>query len=956
MPFPSALSTANQTTKRNGIQSAIRYSARLVPTVQMQLNPSANASGASGASISYSAVLQGGTSSVLTGMTVYITPSSDYRSDLINKPEACLRTYIRKAPTSDTVYIGWTAFQWTTASYVTIVDNFEPHLKKTRVVGTTIYKNVDIPHRNPLPRITDFYATVTLTTTGSANVSPTPTFTAMDSGASISSYSWATIVNGTVTTGVSTSATPTFNLATGIHWLYVTVMDSFGNTNWFAVLTVVVSENYDSVVDALLIGDVVNDLAGGIQASVTTEKTLTDDIPASAAIVFDDIIYKDNTREQVVKCFGWLDADVQQEIVADSISGIRLGYSTAIHGIRPMTEHLRMPAYPFRFASNPNEWGEVSRCTVYDSIWYAISEHSTIANVAAVDFPSDYTDYQYNPGIQVPEGTVFDTLDQLAFFASGALINYSPHGELFFRQSLIYAPSSSDRDAATVYATYTTGDGSATRINRPPLNKFPLSAIQAGFATFNTTTNKPRIYNSLAPANETPTALLETLDSVIMTKNLSDANANTEAGKLAINHYFASVQTTSVIADFIAGYTTLEASSHQWHKFSIASTETLDGQSFDSNTRLLCTQVSSSYDVNTWGIVVAAQFREETDGGDNYSRETKFVPLDTTQAFPTYPNGNYSPFLDDFENPSDVYGSDFDEQREGWEDPTLPPELAPEESAPGANVIDTVYVPFRGGAINSNFTSVLNDTYIVQVTGVASIGGDGWCETFDFRDSEHSFEQVETGDRDDVTWTNGSGYEGAGASPGKSVNVRRDFETDASGQSITYTVTFDNSNIPDDDWRYKLLTYSGALLVQVSADSSQSTQTLVATSTEGLWIFADDRSVANNRTYPGYFQQVKAEGLGSNPFNINPCSSAGNLQGDAFFEGFQDDGTPTAYTGQGGLNLDGSGIVHANDYSSEHVYEFTVTGTGNVFAWSFTDNDGDYAENENKYIQVTISQ
>lgn len=966
MPFRTALSTAQQTAKRSGIYSAIRYVAVNTPVVQLQFRPSANANGQAAAQIGFSTTLQGNVNKVLVGMTVYVTPTSDYRSDLINQPENCLKTYVRKSPTSAILYIGWTAFQWTTASYVTVVSNFEPALKKTRLIGTTIYKDVDVTYREPLPRIYDWYHDVAVTSGSTINYSLAPTFQAMASGAAISSYTWATIINGTVTTGVSTSATPTFSLSLGVHWLHCTVTDDNGNTNWIAVLIAVVPDSYNSVVTELVAGTVTNNLTSGIEAEITTTVDISDIMPGSAAIIFDDIVYKGNWREQVVKAFGWLDGEVEQAIAGDTQYGLRTEYRTRLLGIRAVAQTLRIPAFPFKYNAAPATWGQVARCTVYDAIWYALSEHSTIASLAAIDFPTSYTDFQYNPGIQIPDGAILDSVDSLAFFASGGMVNHSPNGELYFRQSLLYATSG--RGSAVVYATYTSEDGLAQRILHPPVNRFPLSAIRAGYATYNTTTNTPRVYNSLAPAESTPTALQETLDGIIMTKNLSDANANTEAGKLTINHFFASVEAAGVSAELIAGYSTVIPSCFQWHKFDIGVGETLDGTRLDSNTRFLCTQVSSRFDKDTWGIVNSAEFREETDGGSNYARETDFVPLGTTATYPTYPPGTYSVYLDDFDIPSDTYGDDYDGQRQGWEDPTVDPETGAENGTP-LDGTEIVYVPLTGGVVQTSLVTTLSASYLLRVTGSGRIGSTNWCYSIPL-----------DGWVQDATRLRGEYQAGVGlvgtdgiffATAGRSVNMYKDLgvsvpynriEVDYSLQKNVYSpASVDAIALYNDDHAGTVITPALESADAVDGDN----QTFVISSSGTLttiYVAASSMvdSFAPYSPYGGYIKvhAVRIYGEGDSPFGEENCSGVGQgnpVRGDAVYYTEDEWETTTKFPNGSGLYLDGAAITNTADFNAGHVYELTVTGTGDVFDFSFTDGyDSNYANNQNAYLQVEI--
>jgi hypothetical protein len=992
MPFPSSLSGANQTTKRGGILSATRYIAALTPTVQLQFNPSVASTGKPAALITRSTQLSGSHNNLLYGMTVYITPSSDYLSDLKNRPEECLKTYVREvAPTSTVVYIGWTAYQWTTGHYVTVVSNFEPHQKKTRVFNGAIYKNVSVAYRPPMPRITDLYAMLTVTSAANANVSPTPTEEAMASGASISSRTWAVIENGVVTKAVSTSATPTFNLDLGIHWLHLTTTDSNGIANWFAVMVVICPANFSSVVNLDLVASQVNsDLNNGIKVGFNSPDSVSALVPGSAALVFSNLNYADASTAQVIEAFGWLDGETSLELAGDEEFGRRLSYDTSVVGIKEAAQTIRIPGFPFGYDVSPSAWGEVERSTVYDAIWYAASEHSTVANLAAFKFPTSYTNYQYNPAIQIPEGTLFDSLSTLAFFASGGQINYAPQGDLVFEQSLLYVTSSATRDSAVVYATYTptSKDITVFRATRPPVNKFALASIQAGLATWNTTTNTPRVYNSIAPADETPAALLEKLDGIIMVKNLTDAQAKVEAGKLAVNHFFASVQSPIVSAEFPSGWITICASSLQWHKFGIAVTDTLDGTLYDTNTRFICTSVSSTYDPEQGGMLVSAEFREETDGGDNYAQETTFVPIDTSLAYPTYPLGEFSPYLSDFETPSDYYGSGYDETHEGYEDPTLPPETASENASPGAGVAEILYVPLTGGAIGSATTSVNGDDYLLRISGKGRIAeesaGGEWCYRFDFRDNDGGFVASTSPASSTIlgTYVAGDGWtytdvvsathfvRGLSIDYTLSLGTSRNYTSFIVEYSYTYGhlgVNFLPVDNPTTEmWRFRnggsglptltvaTLSSGGFQGTNKTWEISHPTGTYLGSSATFQFCAETSNDNVVPKTYDGTItvHAIEVHGTGANPFPSNNCGV--EVIGDALWYAGEDV-PPDTYAAGGGLLLNGTSLVHALEYNPSGTYEVEVTGDGNQFVFSFNDNyDGDATNNQNANIKVEI--
>lgn len=959
MPLPTILSGANQTTRRGGVYYQTRRAVKHIPTIQLQFTPSSNASSAA-AQIAFATPSSGSIDNLLIGMTVYVTPTSDYQSDLINQPENCLKTMVRQAPSANLLYINWTAFRWTTAHTVTVVDNFEAHPLTTRISGTTILKNVDEAYRAPNPRIDDLYATLIVTSGSAANVSPTPSEEAMASGATIASRTWAIIENGVVAKAVSTSATPTFNLDVGTHWLHLTTTDSNGNSNWFAAFIAIVPDTYDSVVTNLIAGQINSDLNRGLIAGFNAVDSVSDLVPGTAGLIFDDITYLDDSTEQVIRAFGWFDGQVTLGHVGDEQYGELTTYDSSLIGIHEAAQHIRLPGLPFKYNAAPSVWGRVTRCTVYDAIWYAASEHSTVPNIAAFDFPASYTNYQYDPSLQIPEGVLFDSLNTLAFFASGGMVAFAPEGDVIFDQSLLYATSDTVRDNAPVYATYDSRmDASSTVVTRPPTNKFSLSSVRAGYATQNTTTGLPRVYQSLAPAEDTPAALQEPLDGIILDKNLSDTNAKIAAGKLTANHFFAASESAGVTLELLGGYAGIVPSAFQWHKVALADADTLDDTLFDTNTRLICLAMSSSYDVQTDDVTVSIELREETNGGENYAAETQFVPFGTQSPFPTYPFGGspFTPFLSDFETPSATYGDEYDDLREGTEDPTLPPDVADDNPQPEENVIEVLYVPFRGGAIGTSFLTSLGTDYLCRVTGFADLKATGAEDTYNFLSSDGGFavfdhSPASPGSQENGVYTGGVGWEDTNDTTFQGPNSARGIAIRLTGLSYTDPVATLIYDVTQGAEFAPLPTYSGRILFLNSSS-------VVADSGSGAAFGVGEVTLATI----GDVDEIRLQAICSSASGVADGGGSAlftgvtvneeAISGDAFFLS-QGDSAWIAYDSGYGLRENNTDITHANAFNTEHTYEFTLPGTGNAFVFAFFDPDGSLSDNENKTMRIEI--
>lgn len=911
MPFPAALSGGDLTTIRGGARSFTRYLIIPTSTIMLQFAPSVNASGSSNAQIIYTTADSGAAANVLRGMTVIVSPSTDPIADLKNKPEECLITYARLPATSTTLDIGETNYQWTTGDTVTVWDDWRIQERKTRIFGSSILKDYNLVYAPPIPRIYAFYADVVTASGSTVSYSPTPQAEAMASGVSIFSWAWQVIEGGALT-HTSTSQNPTFTLDTGVNWLHLTVEDDNGNTAYAAVMVAVVPDDYSSVVHKALIGTVNNDLNNGTAADITVNSSVSTWLPGQMAMVVTRAVYTDATDNLNIDMLGWI-TEARNRLEGDDRFGIRQTFSAQLAGVATFLEGISIPALPASEVASPDTWGEFAVLSVYKAIWYLLSMH--VANIPAIELPSDHANYRF-PDFTIVSGSIKSALETLAMKASGALMNWSPNGEIQFDVSLLYETTAATRDAATVYATYTTLDGALYEVSRPPANQYAFGAILLGAAVYNTTNSTPRIYQSQAPGGFVPGVLREELDGLIMTKDLSDANARIEAGKLSSNHFFASNASIEIRLQLIGGYREMVASGFQWHKVSLSTSDLLDGMSFDTNTRFICTRMSSRYNADEGSLLVDATLREETDGGSNYSPDTLYIPISSQQTLPTYPTGPGFPNLSDFD-PSDTYGDGFDDTRGGWVD-----EDDVEDQPPHPDAIEVLHVPFKGGSITSQTTLASGTTYQLRITNDARISASGELDSFSV-------------DANNSSYTNGSVNTVNGAQYLVTVVGDVRFGTpnrraDCAWVSEDGTFTDRTSGSPADFG-------SG----EVTADD-----TTYNPAHSYVFTRAGDGAVVQLKfsDTPGQY----SDNSGSWAVAVDTIPK----RGDAFYQSYNT-GAAVAFTSTKGLTVDTAAPTKP-DFNSAHEYIITVAGGDATIALQWNDPDSDVTDNENAFLRVEI--
>lgn len=952
MPFPSSLSAPNQTTKRGG-GTFQRYLIVHTPSIQLQFHPSAGASENVSGQIVFSSVLSGAYTNVLLGMTVIISPTSDYAADLRNQPENCFVTYVRLAATSTVLSIGATKFQYVTSDYVTVLNDYRVFERKLRCISANdIRRDWDIQYRKPKPRITGIYSTVVFAAPTVGTVAFTPSAAVMGASGSISTWAWD-VDDGTITVGSSSTQNITATFPIGSRYVHLTVTDSNGISNYLTALIVVLPTNLSSVIH-LDNKDfsISKSLESGDSASFTALAD-GDWLDGSQAIVATYAAYADTSTALTVSMVGWL-KDISDSLAGDEEVGFVNQASATIQGISYYASQIQSEGFYTELKTSPAVWGEFGLLTTYHALWYLVSEHSTLANVAAFDYPSDYADYKH-PAINIPNGTILDVMGDLSFRAMGGTPNYSPNGEIVFRKSLPYMTSDSDRNAADTYASYTTEDGLSADYNR--INNAEIKAVDQvlmGCASYNTDFEIPLVIFAKAPAGDTSGYLIEELDSIIMPANT--ANVLESAGKLAANHYFAINENPTLSFVFLDGYHTLEPNCFQWHKFTIASSDMVSTASLSTSERFICTDVQIAYNDELGQVAVTATFRKETDGGDNYLQEAGYVPTNQPNTQPALPQFVPQPFLDTGVTNEDIYDSENNNESgtSGVQDPTLPPSQAGQAQGQGSNVLETLLVPmFNSTAVFSQASLTLGASYLLRITGDGKIATERKRLIFDWTlGSELGWEpnNLTSGDTSDRAVWLGNGWGRAFVSGDNVIVIETaftwpdDFVITESRYHIRnrvgslfriiYGLPYTNGVFNCTDF------VSDGLLTTASIDEGTRT---------GLGI---EFSVFTPPAGTMLLYRAEFDFTGDAPSTSGTIVDLGSFRGDAFYWKYNDSDVE-AYPSTTGLFINGLEPT-APAYSAAHSYEIPFTGEGGTVPFQYFDPESNYSDNDNVYIKVEI--
>lgn len=698
-----------------------------VPDALITLTPASNASGTENLEISVTATI----GTVLDGQTVIVVKNGEALSEIKNLPETEVHVNrVRKQPSGTTLYIDRTAFQWTTSSRVYILGSFRPHQLPSNVAGETVLKNSDVSYRAPLPRITGIYAD--WSNGISYNYQPAPTLSAMASGATISSTTWHTIeADGTITRNVASGSTPTINLSAGANWVQCETTDSNSNSNTLAVPVFVGKRSSTNVREDAVIGSLTR---GGGDATSEASLTLYGDVSAIPIGTPFVILYLTNGyANERVAFYGW-SSNIDQRRAANEQGGFSAEANLNLWGISRAMQSLDIPSFQCVEVASPASWtgnAELAQLTCGDALWFMISEHTTIANIASVDLFSGYGDYRFGV-IQTPQGTLWDACNELMFRNVAKPIE-SIDGAVKWVQDGSYLTSATDRNALTTL--WQIDNDHHIEIAPSQATTLNVRQIYSGAASYNTTTKQPFVIQAHAPQGYYANVFRQTFDGNILEDGLSQANAETQAGLIAYNHYAYTRPVDTIGFVLLGGFLETVPRFDAWVTVNTSASTLPSGVTWESGTRWQIINVDVQIGDNG-ACSVSMSVRKESGGEANYSIFTQLIDSVDTNLSPELliPPGVPNPYL----NPDPPYEVD-DEGSGTYEDPTLPPDDR-EVTRPRPPGIYVFSAPMRGGLVTVDGLVWTNGRtyrgYVYQQWGEIAKAG---AIPYDFTTSQFDF-------------------------------------------------------------------------------------------------------------------------------------------------------------------------------------------------------------------------
>jgi hypothetical protein len=452
------------------------------------------------------------------------------------------------------------------------------------------------------------------------------------------------------------------------------------------------------------------------------------------------------------------------------------------------------------------------------------------------------------------------------------------------------------------------------------------------------------------------------LNGQILTADSTDSNARTEiAGRTANQLAFINPKMRASV-ELMDGFWWIIPTLHQRWTFTIAAADTIRGRALTTADYWQLVEMSYTVilDGGVYSREVSATFEEETTKS-NAGILVSLIPDPALFSLPTLPPyGAYGAFtIDPLVNyPTDTPTTQLWESNMLVVDEPYPPGYIdiPEISS------EILYANMRsGGQVQTTNNTVNGETYVLNISGQGSIGGTTWVQTWDFLATDGGWVTVDWGavpSFDHVGsyspgtgWVHSDGTGGTKNQRGVVIGRLITVSTTITSFSMDYEITkgsFDNAALTA-----LSLSYDGgnALQVRSFAATSNGSGTF---SWAGSQAISDDVALLNRCHNANAAQSgsvlvtgVTVQGTGQNPFGTTSSSF-----GDAFYYDYGNTGTATLYAGTNGLVVNGAKPGTIPSFSQGHNYRLEVTGDGNPMTFKF--NDGDYTDNDNKNIRISV--
>lgn len=623
-----------------------------------------------------------------------------------------------------------------------------------------------------------------------------------------------------------------------------------------------------------------------------------------------------------------------------------------IEGFATQLNSIRGPGVYLLNNAAPSDWGEIETMTVGRAVVYMLAWYSTFLNICSFTLPSDINDFDW-PIYSIQPEPLKNWIDSVTDDINAFMI-FAVSGECAVARHASYA-GVGGLDTIIDFEVDSAGISDILEFSLDVIYVATHSSAIIGAATYNTTLDKSTIFQGNAPAQVFGPGWETTpIDQQIMKSDLTEAQSRAEAGNRVSNHLAFTNPKIRLRVRLPSGYYWLVPSDHQLYTFTIAAGDNTGGRAFTTADKWLCVEISYVYDSAVGGYEVNAVFEEVTTGGNFGIKITEIVNI-TDLTFPDLPPIGAGFGLVDLQANLPELG-EFDLPGLGVSDTgpgnqtTVPP---------GCEVLN---VNFRTGvAVSTTNITQSGETYTIKVEGDARIsspntvlsyfdgdGNEGWSPSSRI---DHSGGGPFPGtylaglDAYDSVSRNSSG-EACNielALPGndaivKSTTIAIDYDGNGAGSGERigqWTTLIGGVVIDNDTWTIQ----SGASPAYPPGRTS-STSFSPAIITDTLFVHVSTKEATNLLRIRKI--TVTASGIEF-------------VRGDAFYTDYdENESEAQLYSASKGLLINAVKPGNIPLYTPSHSYEFTIAGTGGVMAFSYDDEDGDFSDNDNRNLVITI--
>jgi len=918
MTLQSAISNDNLIKIRADKYLAGQYVVSVPNVVVVQFAPSVAPSDSVYAQISVGSVGSGSMSDIKSYQTVIYSTTTDYGAT------ETYRTYVRKVSGTSTLYIGRNGQSLTTSHYVTVLNTYDIFEKPGVMRNDTRYSDWDIAYRRLLPVESDLPTAIVLTD-GTTAWTPTANPKAIDNDATTSfTHAWESSNSSDTLDSGGTSASPSWTLQAGAHrWIRYTFTDSNGNANLRVISVWTVPKDLSSVA---LLGFIGQDAS---VANISYQQGLgwTCNVPAISGItellkgtfvcVFSLETYND-TRGSIdsnIDFCGYLGTETtvtRGDEKYGRISETRF----VVNGFGAKLATLSVPIVNPNNTSSPTMWDDIENVTPLRVVTYLLTEYTTILHLCPMKFPSDHTDYIADEDLLNCEMDTATEAVQYEADAMSSILQSAADGTLDISYNLVEDDDTA-RDAAPVVAAMQPSDWLDYSVDRDPDPRTRILVVYGG--CYNTSSGEYNVYRAVVP----PIADIRGYEeaervNIVLTSNLSDANARAEMAQRAANLYAALNPTDVLKATLKDEWRFLQPDVGAWYTFAIDSADTTRGFAYDSNTRWQLLDISYDSNNQTGRKSVQGTFRRETQNTGANIEVTKVVtdPANNINALP----GVIPPFSGGNLGLTDgVWFDSFD---------TAPPS---DDAPPGADCEVLGFRPKYGLGADTNRGALLGETVAYIASGFGKLQSGG-TNTFNFAGSSGGWVAQGIGDPYPGIWTITSGTSAAyGGGEWSYGDVTRSDGSDSrvcyivydlgsiqrvTNVNMTYSLTkgtyFSPSN-PSASINYSLdgTAYTALEEVLNNDDANGTGKTLE---------YDDDAGV--NARYIGLFVRSSQQHQDGDCSIQAAAITTVDRYGDALYE-WTDDTEPSAYGSGDGLLFNLVQPASIPSYNDGHSYELT---------------------------------